>query len=277
MKKIVTITWVFFVIFNPVYIFANQNITPIISYLLADNKSSSTSISPIVSYLLSDNKNLGKIMPLGDSITFDWYYGDSRPESLRTGYRSHLWWKLKERGYIMDFVGSRNTGGAVSPSFDGNNEGYTGWTVYYIAKNISTFLKNNPPDTILLHIGTNNPINGYTYDQSVNDVSYILDRVDEFERSRGIKIKVILARVLKCKKHPGWMEEFNRRLGAMAQRRIDAGDDLVVVDMENGAGIDYNKDLRDGIHPTNCGYEKMANVWFRALTGKNPPPLQFCH
>jgi len=265
LKKIAVMLAIFFITLIPKHSFAADNNAPV--------------IAPIVSYLLSDteNKELGKIMPLGDSITFDWFYGDTRPDSLRTGYRSHLWWKLEEKGYKMNFVGSRSTGAAISPSFDGNNEGYAGWTVFQVALNISNWLRENPPDTILLHIGTNNPVNGFTYDQSVNDVNYILDRVDDFERERGVKIKVILARILKCQKHPGWMEEFNRRLGIMAQHRIDTGDNLVVVDMENGAGINYSTDIRDGIHPTNCGYEKMANVWYTALTGKDAPALKSCY
>ncbi len=51
----------------------------------------------------------------------------------------------------------------------------------------------------------------------------------------------------------------------MAQNRIDEGDDIIIVDMENGAGINYSTDLVDGIHPNDTGYSKMANVWFKAL------------
>ena len=47
-----------------------------------------------------------RIMPLGDSITYDNYSGDTRPSSIRTSYRSHLWWELQDNGYNVDFVGS---------------------------------------------------------------------------------------------------------------------------------------------------------------------------
>jgi lysophospholipase L1-like esterase len=70
---------------------------------------------------------------------------------------------------------------------------------------------------------------------------------------------------------------YNRRLGTMAQRRIDQGDNLMVVNMESGAGLNYSRDLVDGIHPTNCGYEKMANLWYEALTGEDAPALTSCH
>ena len=52
---------------------------------------------------------------------------------------------------------------------------------------------------------------------------------------------------------------------------------IKIMDMENGAGIDYRDDIKDGTHPNNCGYEKMANVWFKALTGKGSPGLKYAH
>ncbi|MCK5685424.1 hypothetical protein KAJ27_14930, partial [bacterium] len=33
-----------------------------------------------------------KIMPLGDSITWDWYYNDIRTDAELSGYRNHLWY-----------------------------------------------------------------------------------------------------------------------------------------------------------------------------------------
>ena len=47
--------------------------------------------------------------------------------------------------------------------------------------------------------------------------------------------------------------------------------------MEHDAGFDYGSDLRDGTHPDDCGYEKMANVWFSALTGKGSPGLKYAN
>ncbi len=239
------------------------------------------SIAPIVSYLLSDSedKKLGRIMPLGDSITWDWYYKDIRPNSQLHAYRNHLWWKLKDKKYKMDFVGSRSNGSAIHPSFDGDNEGYTGESCTYIKSNIYRWLSNNPADTILLHIGTNDSVM-HSPATAVYHTEQILNQIDRFERDRNVKIKVILAKIIKLYRNGdrgyNWVLDYNHRLATMAQRRIDAGDSLIVVDMENGAGLDYSRDLIDGIHPTNCGYEKMANVWYTALTRKDAPTLTSC-
>ena len=45
-----------------------------------------------------------RIMPLGDSITYDSHSGDIRPSSLRTSYRQPLWLSLTGTGYNVDFV-----------------------------------------------------------------------------------------------------------------------------------------------------------------------------
>jgi len=270
--------------FHILYATENQQtitkLTPVISYLFSDKSKKNTSISSIISYLLYDDKNLGRIMPLGDSITWDWYYGDNRPESQLHAYRSHLWWKLQAQHYKMDFVGSRHNGSNITPPYDGDNEAYTGWFASQIRDNIYHWLELNPADTILLHIGTNDSIK-HSPDAAVYDVSRILDEIDRFEQNKNMKIKVILAKIIKLYRNGdngyNWVISFNQKLGIMAQNRINQGDNLILVDMESGAGIDYHRDLIDGIHPTNCGYEKMANVWYTALTGEKTPPLEYCY
>ena len=210
---------------------------------------------------LSSLQATTKIMPLGDSITWDWHYFDTRTDAERSGYRNYLWYLLQNEEYNVDFVGSRNNGGAISPSFDGDNDGYTGYTSSQIANMVYGLLTQNTPDIILLHIGTND-----WPSTSVYGVESILDEINRFEQNNGVHIKVILARIIKLPSRDiTWAGRFNNNLDVMAQNRIDEGDDIVIVDMENGAGINYSTDLVDGIHPNNTGYSKMANVWFNAL------------
>ena len=212
-----------------------------------------------------------RIMPLGDSITWDWYYGDERLDSERSGYRNYLWYKLRDTGYDANFVGSKSTGEAIDPYFDGDNEGYTAWQSYEIAEYVYHFLETNPPDVILLHIGTND------FQSSTAGVEEILNEVDRFEIENDRHIKVILASVINMEERSLIISDFNENIDAMARNRIDNGDDIQIVDMEYGAGIDYHTDMIDGIHPNDCGYEKMANVWFSALTGRSSPELKFAN
>ena len=62
-----------------------------------------------------------RIMPLGDSITYDNYIGDERPIGERIAYRYRLWQLLTSAHYDFDFVGSREAGEDVLP--DPDNEG----------------------------------------------------------------------------------------------------------------------------------------------------------
>lgn len=212
-----------------------------------------------------------RIMPLGDSITWDQYHTDNRSNSERSAYRNYLWYKLKDIEYSANFVGSQSGGSAVEPYFDGDNEGYHGWTSYEVAESVYHFLAMNPPDVILLHIGTND------WDRSPDGVEHILEEIDRFENDNGMHIRVILARIINRNPKMSLISDFNSNLDAMAHSRINNGDDIKIVNMENGAGIDYRKDIADGTHPNDCGYEKMANVWFKALTGEGSPGLKYAN
>ena len=198
-----------------------------------------------------------KIMPLGNSITWDWHYNDSRSDTQRHGYRNYLWYKLQEAGYDVDFVGTQHNGSAVKPHFDGDNEGHTGYTTYQIANLIYDKLKKVSPDVILLHIGTNDSL--YYAPDNMEGLSKILDKIDLYEERYDKHIIVILAQIIPLPQADDWMSIYNRNLKKMAEKRISKGDDIVVVNMNV---IDS---LIDGIHPTNSGYKEMASIWFKSL------------
>jgi hypothetical protein len=210
-----------------------------------------------------------RVMPLGNSITYDEYHEDDRPVSMKSGYRNYLWYKLRDVGYDADFVGSRYTGSDIVPSFDGDNEGHPGWTSYQIAEHVYHYLEDYAPNVVLLHIGTND------WSTSISGVEQILDEIDRFENENNMQILVILARIITLPSEASLISEFNNNIEAMANARIKNGDDIQIVDMENGAGLNYQTDLIDNVHPNDCGYEKMANVWYRALTQRVSPGITY--
>ncbi len=202
-----------------------------------------------------------KIMPLGDSITWDWYYGDTRTDAYLHGYRNHLWYKLQEKGYDVDFVGSRSNGGAITPHFDGDNEGHTGWTTSQIRDHVYSYLQQNRPDIILLHIGTNDMMY-ISPASSVNGAEQILSEIHRFEQDTNTNIHIVLATIVNCRKNPSWVSEFNSYLRSMAANHIANGERLTLVEMYNPVG----DNLIDGIHPNDTGYSIMANVWYDAVS-----------
>jgi len=197
-------------------------------------------------------------MPLGDSITWDWHYFDSRIDAQRHGYRNYLWYKLQSANEDVDFVGSQNNGGAVTPSFDGDNEGYIGYTTHQIADLVYDRLQKSAPDIILLHIGTNDHMSNYSpYDMS--GLEKILNNIDRYEETYHKHITVILARIIPMPKADSWVPIFNTSLDSMAIDRINKGDDIKVVNMNTVST------LIDGIHPTDSGYQEMSTIWFNAI------------
>ena len=221
-----------------------------------------------------------RIMPLGDSITYDNniddFIGPPRPVGQRTGYRLPLWLNLTAAGYAPDFVGSvvagQDVGQDAVPPFDPDNEGHPGWLDEDIAANIHGWLQNTPADIILLHIGTNG------LDPDPNDVKNILDEIDRFSPD----VYVVLARIINRQDHvcpdPSTTTTFNDNVENMALGRVNTGqpaypDRMVIVDMECGAGLDYRQDktspyvydMYDTLHPNEAGYAKMADAWFQGL------------
>lgn len=224
-----------------------------------------------------------RIMPLGDSITEDDYTGAPQYNGWRIAYRLDLWQSLIGSLFWTDFIGSEFRGGDYA-DFDEDCAGFAGIRANQLATLLATgentrwpvgdprhdvtngtYLLFHPTDVILLHIGTND-----VPDEVTDDVAGILDEIDAYSQH----ITVVLARIINRAPdgNHGLTTTFNANLNTMAQARIEQGDKILVVDMEDGAGINYNSDMHysdtggvDILHPNAAGYTKMAAVWFSEL------------
>ncbi len=196
-----------------------------------------------------------KVMPLGDSITVGYPGLD--------GYRGSLFLDLNNSGFSVDFVGSQKNG----TGFDTDNEGHMGFEANQIRDGVISWLNSNPPDIVLLHIGTNDIQSGQNAADVVIEVAATLDKIKQWEFDNSQSVTVILASIVLRSDRVDWNDttkSFDVALQAMAQARIANGDKIVVVDMENA--LNYSTDMSsDGIHPNFAGYEKMADVWYTAL------------
>ncbi len=228
-----------------------------------------------------------KIMPLGNSLTYDNNSGDTRPNPspLRVAYRERLYDLLDQAGYDFDFVGSENVGEPTVP--DGDNAGFPGINAAELATLLETgiinqganvplnyanndavtsgaYLDHFDPDVILLHIGTNDVAT-----TTATDVADILDEIDAFESRASKTVVVFVARIIRVVPNDPATQTLNNAVATMVNTRIGAGDDLVLVNMETGAGLTYAitpaGDMIDAFHPTTAGYEKMGDLWFSAL------------
>ena len=226
-----------------------------------------------------------RIMPLGNSIS----YGNMCVNGNISGcqplsgteaisYRLRLLNLMNDAGYSVDFVGSEKSGSNYLD--DTNNAGFGGIRDHELADIMETgssshtgyvtggpYLESHSADIILLHIGTNDVLGADT--SNVDDVERILNAIDDYESAHNDTVMVFLARIISyrdnaCNTQPR-VVAFNSKLDQLAASRIAAGDNLILVDMECGASIDYTTDMVDEVHPNQDGYDKMGELWFSEI------------
>jgi VCBS repeat-containing protein len=219
------------------------------------------------------------IMPLGDSITQGITAGSivgSLPTpGSRVGYRRSLYDQLSAvRDYPVDFVGNLSNGLSATPPIDDpDHQGTPGDTATDTATGISGWLDSNPADIVLLHTGTNDFLN-----TSAAEVEEILNNINTWENSSGGNVTVFLAQIIGRNDgvNNNLVRAYNRDLADLAANRPD----VFIVDQYNA--LIYPDDLEGdplGIHPSQEGYDKMANTWRNALdaaAASNPSLLPRC-
>jgi lysophospholipase L1-like esterase len=215
--------------------------------------------------------NALKILPLGNSITYDNRADDLRPIGEKAGYRIFLYNKLKAAGYNFDFIGSEVAGQDLFA--DPENGGIPGISKEQLVTLLQTgfnqrtskYITNGPyldffsPDVILLHIGTN----GVSTD--VTAINQILTIIEAHRVQTGKNIKLIFAKIINRVVYDAITNQYNNNLEDAVNAQNSPHN--YIVDMENGAGLDYSLDMNDNLHPNDSGYEKMASLWFSVLSG----------
>jgi len=228
---------------------------------------------------LGMNAQSVRIMPLGNSITFDQNSLDKtnpRNDADRISYRYRLYQQLYDEGYIFDYVGSENAGlnyfqntelddNAGFPAIEtwqlANliNSGYNEVTGYYECP--GPYLSYYSADIILIHIGTNDLI------ESASEVEDLLDNIRYFDPD----VHILVARIVNRRNYHSATTTFNNNVELMVNMRGDPR--IRMVNMETGAGINYSTDMIDDLHPNQNGYNKMGEKWFSAIKSLNQAPV----
>lgn len=237
--------------------------------------------------LVSEVGAANKIMCLGDSITQGTSSG-VEDEAYQISYRKALYDMLNAAGYVTNgeiFVGTLFSGESVA-DFDPDHDGHGGfWADEIVTGRIgreaegilADWLTASEPNIVLLHVGTNDITFG---DENWQDIENILLVIDDYETNTGRAVWVVLSLIIErscllpltppCPKSLE-ITSFNNDVNNLvySSRKI-GGDRIVLVDMQNGAGINYQNwteggDMWDTLHPFDTGYTKMANLWFSGL------------
>jgi len=225
-----------------------------------------------------------RIMPLGNSITAGNMCINGDIDSCvllggnnAVGYRLRLFNLLTSAGYDIDFIGSELYGNSLMTDADCAGFGgirdskladimETGSSTHTGYVTAGPYMDYFPADIVLLHIGTNDVL---AADTAEADVDRILDAIDDFEMANDTTVMVFLARIISTRGDPcgtnPWVIAYNEIIDDLAASRQAAGDSLILVDMECDAGLDYENDFMDQVHPNQNGYDRMGDVWFEAI------------
>jgi lysophospholipase L1-like esterase len=228
-----------------------------------------------------------KIMALGNSMTQGWTDGSLSADQMKA-YRYDLKNLLEGSGRHVDFVGSQLDGSAFFT--DCQNAGISGSRDQYVARLLTDgydernsvqilnpprlYLDEFKPDAILLEVGTNDVTHETNPGGVANEkFSQILDLVDQYEARTNKEVPVFLALIINRRLDVPLRAEtsiFNDSIMAIAKKRIQKNDNIVIVDMEHDAGFVYdNTDMSatdiQGLHPNSAGYAKIANLWYDSL------------
>jgi lysophospholipase L1-like esterase len=208
-----------------------------------------------------------RIMAIGDSIT------EARAGTAGSpSYRSGLWTKLRAQGKTnIDFVGNKSGvyGGSVGGSWDKDHAGHWGWRADEIlngrggAGKLAQWAAAARPDVALVHLGTNDIIQGQSSDSTVAELGRVIDTL----RAANPRVKVVVAKVIPSKDAAvrSRLNAFNTRIPAMVKAKSTSASPVVVVDQAAGYSPSWNYDK---VHPGAKGQDHLAFRFAKALTSR---------
>jgi GDSL-like lipase/acylhydrolase family protein/dockerin type I repeat protein len=219
---------------------------------------------------------IGEILPLGDSIT----------DGLRGtggGYRARLYLLLNNAGDSFRMVGSatNNSTTALTSSGQYHHEGHSGYRIDQIEGNLIGEVSSAPafdtnngghwldggipvgrapffPDLILLHIGTNDASQGRTAAQMQSSLQSLLTKIKNLRPQAQVIVASLIRRTDNASLEATQMSYNGAIPGLVAAQ----GANFHFVDMH---AIVQPADLADGVHPSQGGYDKMADAWAPAV------------
>lgn len=217
-------------------------------------------------------------MSLGDSNTLGYpcrkYAG---------GYRLSLWHKLNQLAEISDikinFVGRRKHG---PRNIEQNHEGWGGFSIEQLIGDsssttvpsneygtVETALLTGNPNLVLLMAGTNNIIKGDTAATALNELEKLVDRITATLTDAQVLVASLIPNYssIECQVKT---EQFSQGVyDTVVAPRINAqnGNKVGFVDIfgTSRKTLVLNDFSPDGYHLRASGYDKIADIWYRAI------------
>ncbi|KAF7954201.1 hypothetical protein EAE96_005330 [Botrytis aclada] len=190
-----------------------------------------------------------RIQPLGNSITYGFLSSDGN------GFRLGLRNLLTSAGNTVQYVGSVRAGN-MSDNF---NEGHPGAIISEIAEYAKSSLPEEP-NLVLLMAGTNDMNNFNNVTTAPDRLSGLIDEIT----SAVPNVTLIVAQLTPASNTTvdAAMVDFNSKIPDIIASKVAAGQKVSTVNMMDYVSVN---DLRDGLHPTDYGYQQMAKAWFAGI------------
>lgn len=196
-----------------------------------------------------------RILPLGDSIT--------RGTTGHWSYRRNLEAALVDGDCSFDLVGNE-FGPASGPGValaDRDHEGHGGFRTDQIRAGLPGWLPGNEPDWVLLHIGTNDVLQGTSISAAITQIGLIIDIL----RDANANVGILLAQVIPNR--PGneaSVVALNDGIASLAAQKDQPGTSPVIV-VDHYSGYSTFTHNYDEVHPNDAGEAIMAQRWAQAL------------
>lgn len=192
-----------------------------------------------------------RIMPLGASITAGVPNGG--------GYRIKLWNIAQANKWNIHFVGSQSNG--PKSLGDKHHEGHPGYRIDQIASLVDDALVTYNPDIILLYIGTNDAVQNYNLINAPERLQSLINRI--FYDIPAVHLLVAKIGLSTNEKYNAGIQKINAGIPNIVRYEQAQGHSIKLVDMNR---VLTKNDIRsDQIHPTQHGYDKMADEWAKAI------------
>lgn len=232
--------------------------------------------------------DFGKIMPLGDSITHgtsqEYVGGKLTVVDVPGGYRDPLYTRLTAAGNQLTFVGSAtdsNPSPMLTAAGQTANEGHGGYIIdgnivgatrAGLDENLAAWIGpgGKSPDIILLMIGTNDIGTDCDVTNAPARLNDLIRDIYTYQPNASLYVASITPRPAYKSKVLAYNAEIP---GIVDACREELKVDIHFVDMYTPL-LDTGRFLcPDNLHPNATGYDKIAEVWYDALTVPEPSTI----
>ncbi|KAM0263654.1 hypothetical protein ACHAPA_008628 [Fusarium lateritium] len=204
-----------------------------------------------------------RILPLGASIVA----GEYSQDKAKNGFRKFTRDKLRERGWKVNMVGTKN-GGTMA---DNDHEAISGEVVTSIAKRGRDAAKIWLPNVVLVNAGTNDA-NGKQDDVNAGRTGLQMKELIEGIFAEVPQAVVVLSTLIPKVGNEDYVVKINEQYRTVYRQFVPLNKDgneepdpqfkVILAEMQPFLTLD---DIHDKTHPTILGERKMAAVWDWAI------------